>query len=101
MKINDFSEGLESIDSAYEELSPQCFALWVRLMTVSDEDLSGDRKKLAKKLGYTAAGLSRIIRELKRKDYIKINPGLRTKITGFTLTRRLILKGKDRITVLN
>jgi hypothetical protein len=62
-----------SIADAYAELTRNEFAVWIRMMTMDDDELIG-RKKTCERLGYKESRGSAILTELKYKKYISVTP---------------------------
>ena len=79
-----------SIQDAYEELSQEAFAVWIRMMLMTDSDLVG-RQKIAKLLGYSEGRSNAILRELKLKSYIFIErPDMPGEETIVKIRRRAV-----------
>ena len=83
------------IAEAYEELTRQGFAVWMRLVIMEYNELS-NRKVLAKVLGYSVARSNQILRELKRKGYISFIVGASWEPTEVVIERRPFLEGRGK-----
>lgn len=97
MKQNDglkpFDNGV-TIEKAYEELSQEAFAVFMRMMVAKPSQLEKGRNKLAIIFGYSEGRCNVILRELRNKGYIALikgpYPGTPTKLK---LAKRIILSG--------
>lgn len=63
---------LVSIPDAYAHLSHEAFAVWVRLMVASDEQLAAGRHRVAEMLDYSECRSNAVLRELKHKRYVRL-----------------------------
>lgn len=101
MEIERQPDQPASIVEAFEELTPQAFAVWIRLMVTSEEELLG-RKRIAKMLKYSLAASDNILNELKHKSYIsfqrKKNPGGQVRVV---IRRRAIISGRNNFVKLS
>lgn len=90
-----------TIQEVYYDLSQQAFAAWIRLM-VSDEKEIADRKSISKTLCYSLSQTNTILKELRRKGYIKFerygNPGRRSKLI---FRKKTIISGPTRFVRLS
>lgn len=69
-----------SLETAFEELSVQAFACWIRIMTIPGWELTLGRNHIADKLSISVRRLSRYLHELSDKGYLRMikRPGLPT-----------------------
>ena len=85
-----------TIEKAYDDLSQQAFAVWIRLAVTTNKELI-DRKTISKVLRYSLSQTNVVLTELRRKGYIKLesraNPGRRSK---FIFRKRTIISGETR-----
>ena len=83
-----------TIQEAYNDLTQQAFAVWVRLAVSTDKELF-DRRTIAKTLGYSLSQANLVVTELRRKGYIRFehygNPGRRSKLV---FRKRTIISGE-------
>jgi len=98
--LEDFGGESVGIIDAYAELTRPAFAVWIRLMAMTPEQLTLGRDFLAKQLGYSEPGASQVLKELSRKAYLKVDSGGPFLPTQFILIKRLILKGDDHVITL-
>lgn len=87
----------EGIAGAYAELSRAAFAVWIRLMIMTDDELSRGREHLSRELGYSEPGASLVLKELIRKGYIRMQSDGPFQPSKLILDKSLLLKGDDRI----
>lgn len=84
-------ETAQSIDTAFEELTPHAFGLWIRLHLVPEGRLAG-RVRLAALVGLSKNAFNNRLRELKLKGYIRLHgavgSGARTRVE---LLRRALI----------
>lgn len=64
-----------AIETAFDELTPKAFAVWVRLMLLDDEQLKMGRRRVTEIIGYSERQGNVILSELRDKGYIKIIKG--------------------------
>lgn len=99
---SNMGDGPISIKVAYDELSQEAFAVWIRLMVTTEEELRAGRGSVARLVGYSEGRSNEILRELKNKGYVEFNkgdhPGLPTEII---ITRRPIVSGRNRFVKLS
>jgi len=71
-----------TVEAAYNDLTQEAFAVWVRLLVASETTLRQGRRALANVTGYSVSRFNAILRELKLKGYVKIksSPGLPTEV---------------------
>lgn len=62
---------------AYDELSHEGFAVWIRLLMADSAQLEAGRGELARMLGYSEGRSNAVLRELRAKRYITITPSKR------------------------
>jgi hypothetical protein len=84
-------QGPATIQQAYEELSAQSFAVWIR-MHGEHQAMETGRSALAKILKYSVRRFSDLLNELERKGYVSFvrRPGAEP--DGVILNRRCIIK---------
>jgi len=91
-----------TIEIAYNELSQEAFAVWIRMMVAADKDLTSGRKHIATVLGYSEGRSNQILRELKNKGYVQLQPGPHPGIaTEIIVARRPIISGRNRFVRLS
>lgn len=61
-----------SIDTAFDELSVQAFACWIRLMTIPGWELQLGRTYVASKLNVPVRTMNRYLTELVDKGYLRM-----------------------------
>ncbi|MGD9749357.1 MAG: hypothetical protein AB7W59_00015 [Acidimicrobiia bacterium] len=103
------SAALDTVDSntatipeAYEELSQEALALWLRLHHCSDEQLSAGRASLARtvfKISETRANV--LLRELRLKGYIAIHGSGPPNPSRVELLKRCKIVGRTRFITLS
>lgn len=72
----------EKLDKAYQELTRDAFAVWIRMMIIPEIELKTlGIKKLAKIFKYSRPGLYSILKELQNGGYIRIESAQKT---GYT-----------------
>lgn len=81
-----------AIEEAYDELSQQAFAVWIRLMTANPHELIG-RRNIAKLMNYSPSYCDTILRELKHKGYIKFVKAPPGQPSELIIYRRALLSG--------
>ncbi len=85
-----------TIVEAYDKLSQEAFAVWIRLHVVSDKQLKAGRSKIAHVLGYSEARSDAVLRELKLAGYITFQPGNRPATpTAITIHKRCKISGRN------
>ncbi len=90
-----------SIEKAYKDLSPQGFAVWVRLHVVPPEELTQGRGRIAKLIGYSEGRSNAILRELTLQGYLEQKSKGRFEATSFFLIRRCKITGVNAFVRLN
>lgn len=87
-----------TIKEAYDELSQEAFAVWMRLLVTLDSELARGRAHLAATLGYSEGRSNAILRELRHKCYIKFVKAARIgQPTTIQIQRRALISGPARI----
>jgi len=81
-----------TIEEAYDELTQQAFAVWMRLMTAQPQQLVG-RAAIARMVRYSSSYCDEILRELKHKGYIKFEKAPPGKPSKLIIYRRALLSG--------
>lgn len=73
MQLGGLEEPVQpiSIELAFQLLSRQAFALWIRLMTVAPVDLRSGRTHLAATVELPRRVVNRYLRELCDKEFVK------------------------------
>lgn len=84
-------EGPISIEDAYNDLPPNAFSVWIRLLDATSEQLRSGRKPLAKMLRRETGGVNKILRRLRRRGYVTwlTAPGKRMRLV---ILRRALVK---------
>jgi hypothetical protein len=59
---------------AYDTLSQEAFAIWMRLHLFTDEQLNSGRLKIASMTGYSESRVNNILRELRLAGYLTFHP---------------------------
>ena len=72
IRITEEEARPKAIDEAYEELSQEAFATWMRLMVIPGQELQKGRTNLSKVLGIHRQSLNRYLRELNTKEYVSL-----------------------------
>lgn len=85
--------GPATIPAAYDELSQEAFAAWIRLMVAGEAELSAGRASFARMLGYKERRSNEVLRELHLKGYISFNvtPGKHTRVV---IDRRALISAR-------
>lgn len=87
-----------TIADAYNELSQEAFAVWMRLLVARDSELAKGRGPVADMLGYSEGRSNAILRELKHKEYIEFVKSDRIgEPTLIRILRRALVSGPSRI----
>lgn len=87
-------QGPASIAEAYEALTPQAFAVWVRMHT-EQQAMETGRSALAKVLKYSARRFSDLLNELERKGYVSFVRRPSPEPDGVILNRRCLIKANS------
>jgi len=89
------------IEKAFNELSQEAFAIWIRLMMASPKQLKSGRTKLAEMTNYSEGRFSVILKELKNNGYVTIHPGPYPGTPSeIKLTRKALIAGKNHFVIL-
>lgn len=97
----EHDKGGQTINEAFDELSQEAFAFWIRMMTMEDEDFVG-RRTIARKFKVSEGRSNVVLRELKNCGYLRFEPGPRRGTqTQIVLMKRVILVGRDRFIKLS
>lgn len=87
-----------TIIEAYNELTQEGFAVWMRLLVATDAQLKQGRRAISQLVGYSEGRCNVILRELKHKGYIALmradRPGLPTSIK---ILRKALISGPARV----
>lgn len=87
-----------TIIEAYNELSQEAFAIWMRLLVATDTQLRQGRKSISSLVGYSEGRSNAILRELKLKGYIRFVrgdlPGIPTQIE---IVRKALISGPAKV----
>lgn len=91
-----------TIEEAYQELSQEAFACWVRLMVATAEELGAGRGTIARLLNYSEGRSNAILRELKLKQYLRLEPGAYPGLpTSVVIVKRCKLVGRNHFVKLS
>jgi hypothetical protein len=82
-----------SIEEAFEDLSRPAFCIWIRMHTMTPNQLAMGRAKIAKVFRYSPDRSTVILRELFHKGYIVPESRGHFKSTTFHLTKRASIRG--------
>jgi hypothetical protein len=86
----------KTIHEAFEELSTQAFACWVRMHVIEGNKLKKGRAEVAKLLGKSLSQSNAILRELRNCGYIRVNSATkRGNPSEILLEKRCVLVGID------
>lgn len=83
----------QGIAEAYDELTRNAFAIWIRMHTMTPNQLAMGRAKIAKVFGYSPDRNNVVMRELFHKGYIVFEPRGVGKPTTIHLTKRASIRG--------
>ncbi len=90
-----------TIQDAFEELSPQAFGLWIRLMMINDQNLYG-RQRIADLVGYSRSRCDSILKTLKQFGYIQAERFKGPKGTSkFTILKKALISGPNKFVKLS
>lgn len=91
-----------TIEQAYDELSREAFAVWMRLMIMSNKDLQRGKKYLSKLCNYSLNRFYAIMKELYNKTYVSY---VKTSRLGsahiVVLKKRALIEGENSFIVLS
>jgi hypothetical protein len=91
----------QNISEAYEELTPQAFAAWIRLAAAKPEQLK-NRDMIAKLLNYSISQVTIIARELTALKYVlKYRTNTANRETGWFVIKKPTLTSGTGFVVLN
>lgn len=91
-----------SIEEAYNDLSRNAFAIWIRLMVTPERELEAGRKALARSFGCSVSAFNRTIRELKLKGYVDLVPQAKAgEPSTIVISKRARLVGRDHFVKLS
>jgi hypothetical protein len=94
--------GTVTVPEAYEQLSQEAFAVWLRLHHCTDDQLRSGRANVARtvlKISETRANV--LLRELRLKGYIEITGDGPPSPSKIALTRRCKIVGRTRFVTLS
>lgn len=86
------NEGPCDITEAYDQLSRNAFAVWIRLSVAEQEELRSGRTNLAERIGYSTRQCNEVLRELDRKGFITFLPEGPWRRTTIVVTRKPLLQ---------
>lgn len=85
------------LDEAYDTLSQEAFAIWMRLHLFTDEQLNSGRVYIASRTGYSESRINAILRELKLAGYLRFQPSDRPgHTTIITFAKVCKISGKNK-----
>lgn len=91
-----------TIHEAYDELSQEAFAVWIRLTMATQHQLDSGRQKVAKILHYSEGRSNTVLRELRNKGYIRLMKGERIGTpTRIEFRRCPLISGRNRFVKLS
>lgn len=97
----DVTKKAINLAEAYDALSQEAFAVWMRLHVASDDEMK-HRGKIARMLGYSEARSNSILRELRLAGYVTFTPGPYSGApTTINLERRCKLGKRSRFVRLS
>lgn len=99
---SETADSTVTVPEAYEELSQEAFALWLRLHHCTDDQLQAGRASLARevfKISETRANV--LLRELRLKGYIAIHSQGAPLPSSVSLLRRCKIVGRTRFVTLS
>lgn len=62
-----------AVEKAYLDLSQEAFAMWIRFLGTSQEELCRGRSWLAKSMKLPLSSFNRYLKELSDKNYVKLS----------------------------
>lgn len=90
------SDKVVGLIDAYNALSQEAFAVWMRLHVAAEDQLK-HRGKVAQMIGYSEGRSNEILRELRFAGYVSCTPGERPGMpTTVILERRCKIPGKTQ-----
>lgn len=91
------------LDAAYDDLTRQAFAVWVRMMVEPESALNGlGVEGLARKFSYKQRAFFEVLRQLRDKGYIRIVSAARPgKPAAILIAKRPLLVGRDHFVKLS
>jgi hypothetical protein len=96
-KKTDYEETTHpTIEEAYNELSQEGFAVWIRLMVCTEDQLLSGKRELGKVCNYSVNRFYRIMSELHNKDFVRyIKPEGLGKPHVVLLHKRAMIAGRN------
>lgn len=82
-----------SIADAYDDLTRNAFAIWIRMHTMTPNQLAMGRAKIARVFNYSSDRNNVVMRELFHKGFIVFEPKGVGKPTTIHLTKRASVRG--------
>jgi len=98
------TKAAEPIDlaTAYDALSQEAFAIWMRLHLFTPEQMNSGRLRIASMTGYSESRLSVILRELRLAGYLHFQPSDRPgHTTAITFAKVCKISGRNRFVKLS
>ena len=86
--------GPVTIQKAYQELTHEGFAVWLRLMVATDAELRAGRGSLARLLGYSERRSNEVLRELNMKGYVDFDTVGGGRPTRVIIQRRALVNAR-------
>ena len=85
------------LDEAYDDLTREAYAVWIRLQIVPDHELRRfGLIHLAEKFRYRQRQFGTVMRQLRNKGYVRYQAGLPGVPANIQITKRPLLVGFDR-----
>jgi hypothetical protein len=90
-----------TIEQAYSELTYRAFAVWIRLMVATPDQLASGKKELSKVCNYSTSHFYTILNELHNKDYIRHTPAPLYRPHTIILHKRAMIVGRNHFVRLS
>ena len=91
-----------ALADAYDALSQEAFAIWIRLHLFTDDQLNSGRLSIASKTGYSESRINTILRELRLAGYLTFHPSERPgHTTQIKFARVCKISGPNRFVKLS
>jgi uncharacterized protein YndB with AHSA1/START domain len=91
-----------SIEQSYDELSQEGFAVWIRMMVMTPDELCLGKLAIGKKCGYSVGRFYKIMKELHNKDYVRYNKPPRLGMPHeVILHKRAMISGRNNFVRLS
>lgn len=94
--------GPVEIAKAYVELTQEAFAVWIRLMVMSEDELRSGRVGIARLLGYSERRSNEVLRQLEMAGYVSFQPNYGGgRLTRVNIMRRALISARTNFTRLS